>query len=105
MAFVCGVIQHRAQSVFDTGRWSWPFGRVDLREDELRLYTPVFVGRFALHVRYEDIDRVALRAFRWGGKLRLHRRALGEDVTVLTVGDSYLRIADLLRAKDVVVSK
>ena len=76
--------------------------RVDLRESDLRAYTPVLFGRWTLVVPYAEVNDAVLRRYRWGGRIRL-RRSDG-DVTVTTMGGTYVRIADLLREKGVRVT-
>ena len=98
---MCGVIQHRPRSPLAKGRWSWPFGRVELQADELRAYTPVFLGRLLLHIPYSDIAGATATRTRFGGRLRLSRRNEGGDVTIVTLNDGYRRIGDVLRGKDV----
>jgi hypothetical protein len=105
VSFVCGVIQHRRRSPLDRGRWSWPFGRVELEANELRAYAPVFLGRFALHMPYSDITAVMSTPARWGGRLRLRRRNERGDVTIVTLGGGYRRIGDVLRAKGIGVEE
>jgi hypothetical protein len=102
---VCGVIQHRRHSPLVRGRWSWPFGRVELQENELRAYAPVFFGRFAVHMQYSDITAAISKPVRWGGRLRLRRRNESGDVTLVTLGDGYRRIGDFLRAKGIDVEE
>jgi len=97
VAFVCGVVEHRAGSPLDKGRWSWPFGRVDLGEAELVAYSPIFFGRFAVRLRYGEIVRAVVKPNALGGKVRLQRTAGGGDVTIATLGASYLQVADVLR--------
>ena len=50
MEFVCGVTEHRVKAAFARGWWSWPFGRIELRESELHAYAPVFFGRVAVGI-------------------------------------------------------
>jgi len=101
MSFVCGVIQHRRRSPLDKGRWSWPFGRVELHADELRAYTPVFLGRFQLHIPYSDIARGTTKRAAWVGRLRLTPQDGSGDVTIVTLNDGYLHIANVLRGKGI----
>ena len=101
MAIVCGVIQHRQRSRLDKARWSWPFGRVELGADELRAHTPVFLGRFQLHIPYGDIARATMKRAKIGGRLRLRPRDGSGDVTVVTLNDDYLQIARVLRGRDI----
>jgi hypothetical protein len=105
VSFVCGVIQHRQRSPLAKGRWSWPFGRVELQADELRAYTPVFLGRFLLQIRYNDIAGATTTRARFGGRLRLSRRSEGGDVTIVTLDDAYRRIGDVLHGKGVNVTE
>jgi hypothetical protein len=100
--FSCGVIQHHPESPFAKDGWGWPLSRVDLREADVLAYTPVLVGRWTLNVQYVEIDEAVLRSSRWGGRIRLHRK--GGDVTITTVGGSFMRIADRLREKGVHVT-
>ena len=102
---MCGVIQHRRRSPLDRGRWSWPFGRVGLEEVELRAYAPVFFGRFALHIPYRDISAAMSTPARWRGRLRLRRRNESGDVAIVTLGDGYRGIGDVLRAKGIDVEE
>jgi hypothetical protein len=86
--------------------WSWPFGRVDLSEDEILAYTPVFLGRWVLRIPYDEIISAAAKQSRIGGGVRLQRTASRSgDVTIVTSGDKYLKIADLLRGKGVHVTE
>jgi hypothetical protein len=101
MALVCGVIQHRRRSPLDKARWSWPFGRVELQADNLRAYTPVFVGRFQLNIPYSDIVGATTKRLRFGGRLRLTPRDGSGDVTIVTLNDGYLQIGDVLRGKGI----
>ena len=101
MSIVCGVIQHRRRSPLDKARWSWPFGRVELGTDELRAYTPVFLGRFQLHIPYSDIVGATMRRTRIGGRLRLRPRDGSGDVTIVTLNDRYLQIVNVLQGKDI----
>ena len=101
MTFVCGVIQHRRRSPLDKARWSWPFGRVELEADKLRAYTPVFLGRFQLHIPYRDIAGATTKRAGWAGRLRLTPRDGSGDVTIVTLNDGYIHIADVLRGKGI----
>ena len=103
MSLVCGIIQHRRRSPLDKSRWSWPFGRVDLQADKLLAYTPIFLGRFQLHIPYSDIAGATTKRAAWVGRLRLTRRVGSGDVTIVTFNDGYLRIADVLREKGIEV--
>jgi hypothetical protein len=76
--------------------------RVDVRESGVHAYTPVLVGRWTLDVPFIEVDEAVLRRYRWGGKIRLRRK--DGDVTVTTMGRSYVRIAGLLREKGVSVT-
>jgi len=76
--------------------------RVDLRQSDVHTYTPVLLGRWTLSVQYGEIEEAVLHRRRWGGKIRL-RRSDG-DVTLTTMGGSYVRIARLLREKGVRVT-
>ena len=69
--------------------------RVDVREGDVQVYTPVLFGRWTLKVPYGEIDEAVLRRHPWGGKVRL-RRSDG-DVTLTTIGGNYVRIGNLLR--------
>jgi hypothetical protein len=40
--------------------------RVDLRESDLRAYTPVLFGRWTLVVPYAEVNDAVLRRYRWG---------------------------------------
>lgn len=73
--------------------------RVDLRESDVLAYTPVLFGRWALTVSYAEIEDAVLRRHRWGGRIRLRRKA--GDVTLTTMGANYVRIGNLLREKGV----
>jgi hypothetical protein len=73
--------------------------RVDVREGEVQVYTPVLFGRWTLEVPYGEIDEAVLRRHSWGGRVRLRRK--DGDVTLTTVGRNYARIGDLLRDKGV----
>jgi len=42
---------------------------------------------------------------RWGGRLRLRQRNESGDVTIVTLGDGYRRIGDVLRAKGIDVEE
>jgi hypothetical protein len=83
--------------------WGWPLSRVDVRESDLHVYTPVLFGRWTLDVAYVEINHAVLRRHRWGGKIRL-RRSDG-DVTVTAMGRNFVKIADLLRQKGVRVTR
>jgi hypothetical protein len=102
VAFFCGVVQHHPESPFAKAGWGWPMSRVDLREDDVLAYTPVLFGRWTLTVSYVEIEEAFLRRHSWGGRIRLHRQA--GDVTLTTMGASYLRIGNLLRDKGVRVA-
>jgi hypothetical protein len=71
--------------------------RVDLRENDILAYTPVLFGRWTLTVSYAEIEEVLLRRRSWGGTIRFRRKA--GDVTLTTMGASYVRIGNLLRDK------
>ncbi len=101
MSFVCGVVQHRSRSPLDKGRWSWPLGRLELRDEDVRAYTPIFLGRFALLIPYSRIARAVATPSRWGGRLRLLRVGASGDVTIATLNDSYRRIGEVLQEKGV----
>ena len=101
MPIVCGVIRHRRRSPLDKARWSWPFGRVEIEADELRAYTPVFLGRFQLHLPYTDLAGATTKRARFGGRLRLRPRDASGDVTIVTLGDAYFRIGNVLRGKGI----
>ena len=73
--------------------------RVDVRESEVHVYTPVLFGRWTLEVPYVEIDEAVLRRHPWGGKVRLRRN--DGDVTLTTIGGNYARIGNLLRDKGV----
>jgi hypothetical protein len=73
--------------------------RVDVRESEVHVYTPVLFGRWTLEVPYVEIDEAVLRRHRWGGKVRLRRD--DGDVTLTMIGGNYVRIGNLLRDKGV----
>ena len=89
-------MQHRPNRKLDRGRWSWPLGRVDLSDQELRAYTPVFLGRSAIRIAYSEITDAVVRRSRVGGRLRLRRAGTTGDVTIVTVNDDYRRIAEIL---------
>jgi hypothetical protein len=101
VSFVCGVIQHRRTSRLDKSRWSWPLGRLELKTNEVRAYTPIFLGRFALHIPYSSIAGAVATPSRLGGHLRLRRTGDSGDVTIATFNDDYRRIASVLREKGV----
>lgn len=73
--------------------------RVDVRESEVHVYTPVLFGRWTLEVPYAEIDEAVLRRHPWGGRVRLRRN--DGDVTLTTIGGNYVRIGNLLRDKGV----
>jgi|SRR5262245_50443362 len=102
MPFFCGVVHHYRDSRFGRAGWGWPLSRVDVRESDLHVYTPVFFGRWTLDVPYVEVSGAVLQPYRWGGKIRL-RRSDG-DVTVTTMGGNYVKIADVLREKGVRVT-
>lgn len=105
MPFVCGVVEHRVRSTRDKGYWSWPFGRADLGETGLLAYAPVFFGRLAVDIAYGEIAAAFLKPNRIGGRVRLQRTApRSGHVSLFTIGDSYLRIADRLREQGVKVA-
>jgi hypothetical protein len=54
---------------------------------------------------YSDITTAISTPGRWGGRLRLRRRAESGDVTIVTLGDGYRRIGDVLRAKGIDVEE
>src|SRR5262245_28233017 len=99
MAFFCGVVQHHPESPFAKAGWGWPMSRVDLRESDVLAYTPVLFGRWTLTVSYAEIEDAVVRRHRWGGRVRLRRKA--GDVTFTTMGGNYVRIGNLLRDKGV----
>ncbi len=102
--FVCGVILHRARGPLAKGRWSWPFGGVDLGEEEVVAYSPLLGERGAVHVQYREITQAAVKRVLGGGKVWLRRRSPDDgDITIVTLGDAYTRVADLLREKQVEV--
>jgi hypothetical protein len=101
MSIVCGVIQHRRRSPLAKTSWSWPFGRIELEADQLRAYAPVFFGRFQLGIPYSDIAGGRTKRFRWVGRLRLSPRDGSGDVTIVTLNDGYLHIANVLRSKGI----
>lgn len=70
-----------------------------MRERAVHAYTPVLFGRWTLDVPYGEIDEAVPRRYRWGGKVRL--RLKDGDVTLTTMGGSYVRIGNLLRDKGV----
>jgi hypothetical protein len=100
--FFCGVIHHHPGSPLAKTGWVWPLSRVDVRERNVRAYTPVLVGRWTLDLPYAEIDEAVVRRHRWGGKVRL--RWTGGDVTLTTMGGNYARIGNLLRDKGVRVT-
>jgi hypothetical protein len=100
--FFCGVIHYDRDGLFAQTGWAWPLSRVDLRESDLHAYTPVLYGRWTLEVPYGEIDEAVLRHYRWGGKIRLRRNH--GDVSLTTMGGNYVRIANLLRDKGVLVT-
>jgi hypothetical protein len=100
--FFCGVIHYDRDGLFAQTGWAWPLSRVDLRESDLHAYTPVLFGRWTLEVPYGEIDEAVLRPYRWGGKIRLRRNH--GDVSLTTMGGNYVRIANLLRDKGVLVT-
>ena len=77
--FSCGVMQHHPESTFATSGWSWPFTRLDLRDDRVLAYTPVLFGRWALDVAYADIERAAVHPRRCGGRITLARTGAHDD--------------------------
>jgi hypothetical protein len=74
---------------------------VELREEDIRAYTPVFLGRFALFIPYSGIARAVVKPSRPGGRVRLQRTGTSGDVTIVTLNDNYRRIADALGEKGV----
>jgi hypothetical protein len=100
--FFCGVIHYDRDGLFAQTGWAWPLSRVDLRESDLHAYTPVLFGRWTLEVPYGEIDEAVLRHYRWGGKIRLRRNH--GDLSLTTMGGNYVRIANLLRDKGVLVT-
>jgi hypothetical protein len=102
MPFVCGVVHHHPDSRLARAGWGWPLSLVEVRESEVHAYTPVLFGRWTLDVPLVEVNDAVLRRFRWGGTIRL-RRTDG-DVTVTTMGASYVKIADLLREKGIRVT-
>jgi hypothetical protein len=67
---------------------------------------PLLPRRFTLHISYSQIIRAVVRSHRFsGGAVRLQRTAsLKGDVSIVTLNDSYLTIANLLREKGVHVA-
>jgi hypothetical protein len=102
MPFSCGVLHKHPDGALAKAGWWWPLSRVDVREDGVHTYTPVLFGRWTLDVPHLEIDRAVLRRHRWGGKVMLLRS--GGDVTLSTIGGSYVRIGDLLREKGIRVT-
>ena len=76
--------------------------RVDLRESDLLVYTPVLFGRWTLTISYAEIEDAVLRRHGWGGRVQLRRKA--GDVILTTMGANYVRIGNLLREKGVRVA-
>jgi hypothetical protein len=104
MPFVCGLVQHRVQNRLHRGWWSWPFGRADVGERGLLAYSPVF-RRWAVEIPYREISGAVLKPSRLGGQIRVHRtEPKSGHVSLMTVGDSYLRIAERLREQGVEVA-
>jgi hypothetical protein len=97
--FFCGVRHHHPDSADAKAGWNWPMSRVDVRESDVHVYTPVLIGRWTLDVPYVEIDEAVLHRSRWGGKIRLRRN--DGDVTLTTMGANYARIGNLLRDKGV----
>jgi hypothetical protein len=67
----------------------------------MRAYTPIFLGRFALHIPYSSVSEAVATTSRLGGRLRLRRTGDSADVTIATLNDDYRTIAEVLRAKGV----
>jgi hypothetical protein len=66
---------------------------------------PMLPRRFTLHVSYSQIIRAVVRPHRLrGGAVRLERATLNGDVSIVTINDNYLKIANLLREKGVHVA-
>ena len=104
VSFVCAVVQHRRRGPLDKGAWGWPFGRVQLGDDDLRAWL-TGLGHFALRIPYSDIvGAVATPSRLRGGRLRLQRIGARGDVTIATLNDSYRSIGEALREKGVHVA-
>ena len=103
MPFFCGVIHHHPDGQLARAGWAWPMGRVDVRESDIHVYTPVLMGRWTLDVPCIEFDEAVVRSHRWGGKIRLRRK--DGDLTLTTMGGNYMRIADLLGEKGVRVTR
>jgi hypothetical protein len=106
MPFVCGVVLHRVKIPLDKGRVSWPFARVDLGESAVLAHTPLCPRRvWSLRLPYTEISEAVKQPNLWGGNIRLRLSAPNSgDVSVVTVNDNYLKIADGLREKGVHVA-
>lgn len=102
MSFFCGVLHHHPDGRLARAGWGWPLTRLDVRESDLHVYTPVLFGRWTLDVPYVEINHAVLRRYRWGGKIRL--RWSDGDVIVTTMGGNFVKIADLLRGNGVRVT-
>jgi hypothetical protein len=98
---VCGLVKHRANGRLDGGRSSWPFGRVELHDEFIHAYTPVFRGRFDLHIPYSGIQRAVASPSGYGGRLRLQCTVESGDLTIATPNGGYQRIAQELRGRGV----
>jgi hypothetical protein len=87
----------------DKGRWGWPLGRVDLRDDEIVAYPVIFSRRLALHIPYSQVVSARVRRYRFlGGQVRLERPTSSSgDVSIVTVNGNFAEIAKLLREKGV----
>ncbi len=106
MTFVCGVVLHRVKIPLDKGRVTWPWARVELDESAVLAYTPVFPLRvWSLRVPYAEISEAVKQPNFWGGKIRLRLNAPDRgDISIVTVNDNYMKIADTLREKGVHVT-
>jgi hypothetical protein len=100
--FFCGVVDRHPGNRLARAGWSWPMSRLDMRESDLHVYTPVLVGRWTLDIPYAGIDEAVLHHHRWGGRIRLRRN--DGDVIVTTMGRNYVRIADGLQGKGITVT-
>jgi len=105
MAFVCGVIRHRANIPLRKGGAGWPFARVELGENTLLAYTPLFPRRvWTLRVPYAEISEASTLHHLVGGRVRLRFTPNSGDISIVTMNGDYITIADILSKKGVHVT-
>lgn len=83
---------------------TWPFGYVDLDDNEIVLSSPLWFGHWSIHVPYNDVKWATFEQFWFGGVLRIERGS-GGLVFMKTFGDRYLAIVECLGEKGVTVTR